>query len=230
LTAWLEVPLPEVWAWLCCTRRPSPVRALLPWGFLSLQSARGGKASALLVRRSLYGLAALAAAWEVFAFPLIPANQLCGSPSHEIRPPSEFCRTALPPLLMELLPLLGFPSPVAPSAWEVYLTRSFACSTMFRLQVFATSWRLAPPNALWLCFVPLAPVGFSLQSFPPCKEPYRLSAAVALLSFPAGPSIPKKRDYRPEPPSGPCSPWKSAARRLLVRPAVARCSRGIAPL
>jgi hypothetical protein len=53
---------------------PSPVRVLLPWGFLSLQSTWGEKTSALLVRRSLYGLTALAAAWEVFAFPLVPAN------------------------------------------------------------------------------------------------------------------------------------------------------------
>lgn len=31
--------------------------------------------------------------------------------------------------------------------------------------------------------MPLAPVGFSLQSFVPYQEPYRLSTAAALLSF-----------------------------------------------
>lgn len=85
---------------------PSPVRVLLPWGFLSLQSTVGGKTSALLVRRSLWGLTAFTAAWEVFTFPLIPANYLCGSPSLEIRPPSESRCAASPPHLRGATPSL----------------------------------------------------------------------------------------------------------------------------
>lgn len=47
----------------------------------------------------------------------------------------------------------------------------FTCSGVtspgtFRLQVFSTSWRLAPLTALWPYFMPLALAGFTLQSFP----------------------------------------------------------------
>jgi hypothetical protein len=81
--------------------------------------------SVLLVRRSLSNLAALTAAPEVFSNLLSPWSLFHGSPSHEIRPPSEFAARLCRRSGLERLPLLGFPSPVAPSAWEVYIPTEF---------------------------------------------------------------------------------------------------------
>lgn len=36
----------------------------------------------------------------------------------------------------------------------------------FHLQVFSTSWRVTPQTVLWPYFIPLALLGFTLQSFP----------------------------------------------------------------
>jgi hypothetical protein len=52
----------------------------------------------------------------------------------------------------------------------------------FRLQAFATSWRLTPPSALRVYFAPLTPMGFALQSLllttsrTPCRTSFSLLA------------------------------------------------------
>jgi hypothetical protein len=129
------------------------------------------------------------------------------------------------------LPLLGFPSPLAPSAWEVYL---FAKLCLLRL-VPTTGF----PNLLTACssqclvalFHATGTCGVLPSELFPVQEPYRLSPAFALLSFPVRRlASEKKRDARTKPPSRLCSPGKSVARRRFLRPPAARGSPGIMPL
>jgi hypothetical protein len=61
-----------------------------------------------------------------------------------------------------------------------------------RSQGFSPSQRIDPAWALRLCFTPLPPQGLhSLQSVDPLDQPYRLSAAVALMPFGQRGSPPK---------------------------------------
>lgn len=60
---------------------------------------------------------------------------------------------------------MRFGSPIARSSLSQLLTEVPRPAT-FHLQVFSTSWRFTPQITLWPCFIPLALVGFALQSVP----------------------------------------------------------------
>lgn len=87
------------------------------------------------------------------------------------------------PTAKERLTLLRFGLPIARSNSSP-LALGLPRPDMFRLQVFATSWRLTPRTALWLCFMPLALAGFSLQSVP-------LESSIA----PSSGTIPPRKMY-----------------------------------
>jgi len=85
----------------------------------------------------------------------------------------------------------------APSTSRVRSSQRMPTAATFRPQVFSTSRRLTPQNALRVCFAPLARAGFSPSgSFPP-REPHRLSTAVALLTFPGYPPPTEASDQYP---------------------------------
>lgn len=138
---------------------------------------------------------------------------------------------------LERLPLLGFPSPVAPSAWEVYF-RAEALSAEFYLL------RSVPPsgflNLLTACSSQCLVALFhatgtrwvlpsELCSWPGAVPPLDGRCPHVVLR-PAPRCLKKYRDAEREPPSGLCSPGKSGARRSLVRLTAARGSPGISPL
>jgi hypothetical protein len=144
----------------------------------------GGKTSELLVWRSLCDLAALTVAWEVFTFPLVPVNQVHGSPSHEIRPPSEFCRTALPPHLMMRLPLLGFPSHLAPSALEVHLPTELCLLRSVPSPGFLNLLTACSSHCLAALFHAAGTRWVLLSERFPFQEPFRLSTDFCPLVVP----------------------------------------------
>jgi hypothetical protein len=59
-----------------------------------------------------------------------------------------------------------------------------------RSQDFSPSQRVAPRLAVRSCFIPVASLGFHPSERFPLKEPYRLSTAVALLTFTSRPCMP----------------------------------------
>jgi hypothetical protein len=82
-----------------------------------------------------------------------------------------------------MTPPMGFGPLSAKSAQAIVDVLVCLASTL-RSQGFSPSQRIGPAWALRLCFTPLPPQGLhSLQSFDPLDQPYRLSAAVALMPF-----------------------------------------------
>lgn len=106
-----------------------------------------------------------------------------------------------------------------------------------RLQVFATSWRLPPPEASRPCFMPVPLLGFALQSFLPPGQAVSVSGTVPLLSFGLPESV---QSSEPDAPrnlglataSGPARAGPNRAFpdfRGLLRPRVRFCARRVRP-
>jgi hypothetical protein len=106
-----------------------------------------------------------------------------------------------------------------------------------RLQVFATSWRLTPPEASRPCFMPVPLLGFALQSFLPLEQAVSVSGTVPLLSFglPEGirspePDVPRNLGLANT--SCPARAGRNRASpdsRGLLHPRVRYCERRIRP-
>jgi hypothetical protein len=118
-----------------------------------------------------------------------------GPSSHRVAPPSEFHRAAPP-----LVDGRGTrPRPERLLSWDsAPLRRSrtggstlpeLASLRSLRSQGFSPSQRLAPRQAVRPCFMPVTPMGFVPSELFPLEEPYRLSAAAALMTLANQPGV-----------------------------------------
>lgn len=152
-----------------------------------------------------------------------------GLPSHEIRPPSESRRAALPPLRHGATPSLRVSVPCGAISMGSLLTYGVLPAPLRSAFRFSQ-----PPDGL------LLPMPRSLVSchWHPLGSPFRAlflarSRAASRRPLPScrSPSHTSKyRDVVAESSSGLCSPGKSGANRALVRLTAARSSPGIVPL
>jgi hypothetical protein len=144
---------------------PSPASELLPWGYPSLQRSINALTRVLLVRPSLFSLFAFARAPEVFAYAPSGQNLFRPSPSLGIVPPSEFladsCRR---PLWSGRLSWGFVPFGVIGPGSSLFTGLPRPLRSAFRFSQPPGGFLL--PELWWPYFMPLTPVGFSLQSFP----------------------------------------------------------------
>jgi hypothetical protein len=138
-------------------------------------------------------------------------------------------RGFLPPPSLERPPLLGFRS-----LWRhrsgKFTVHGFTSPATFRLQVFSTSWRFPPPRTLVALFHATDTCGVFPSELSPFKERFRLSTALALLSF-LHRSLPSE-EGRPSVKAAfrALFPLKVRCSDLLFKLTVARCSPGIQSL
>jgi hypothetical protein len=159
----------------------------------------------LLVRPSLFSLFAFALAPEVFASAPSGQNLFRPSSSLGIAPPSEFLADSRRrPLWSGCLSwgFVPFGAFCSGSPLLAGLPRPLCSAFRF----FQPPGGFLLPELLWPCFMPLPPVGFSLQSFPLSRNCSASRRPLPSCRSPAAASLPKKDDPRRKPPSGLCSP------------------------
>jgi hypothetical protein len=96
------------------------------------------------------------------------------------------------------LPLLGFPSPLAPSAWEVYLPTKLCLLRFVPSPGFLNLMTACSSQYLVALFHVTGTCGVLPSELSPCKEPCRLSPAFALLSFPVQHPVSEKTRHMNE--------------------------------
>jgi len=121
------------------------------------------------------------------------------------------------------------PRLIAPSTSRVRRRDGFHTTAAVRPQVFATSRRFAPHDALRACSIPLARPGFSLQGFSLARSRYGSSPQPCLLAVTARFAPLARRSTR-SPTSRPCSPGESVATEPRLSDPSARSPRGLHPL
>lgn len=118
---------------------------------------------------------------------------------------------------------------IAPPTSRVRRRDGFHATAAVRPQVFATSRRLAPRNALRACSIPLARPGFSLQGFSLARSRYGSSPQPCLPAVTARFAPLAGRSTRSS-TSRPCSPGESVAHDPRLSDPSARSPRGLHPL
>ena len=118
---------------------------------------------------------------------------------------------------------------IAPSTSRVRRHDGFQTTAAVRPQVFATSRRFAPRNALRACFIPLARPGFPFRGFPSTGAAAAHRRRLALLPLPRA-GLPLRGDPSRGPSSGPCSPAESVAYGPRLSEPSARSPPGLLPL
>jgi len=136
-----------------------------------------------LVLRSLFGLGFWPTS-EVFTPWTCPNNKSPGHPLLTFRSPAEFCcanavifRVAP---VDDFLPCGSFPFGVFPVLGS-YFSRRVPASEYVPSQRFSRSQGLIPPGTCRPCFMPVPPMGFTLQGRSPPAEPFVLSDVDSLL-------------------------------------------------
>jgi hypothetical protein len=213
--------------------RFSRTRRLLSWGYRALRSLVGRCASTLLASVLLL---------PPSGFPLRRLE------SSRHRRPRDFSVAVHPPVGSGPPPEYDGTSPLlvlseesgssshevrclsAPSAPRVRRHDECQPAAAFRPQVFSTSRRFAPRDALRACFISLARLGFPLQGFPfpgsrtSSRRPRTLLPLPAVFLIPCGSDSPWDRLQGLAPPGSPLLD------RLAVHRPGARCPPGFSPL
>jgi hypothetical protein len=151
--------------------------------------------------------------------------------SRRVAPSSEFDRAVLP-LPLGSCDLAGNSAShgiLRPfDAWSIGGATSPELTSLrlLRSQGFSPSQRLAPRRTFRPCFMPVTSWGFLPSELSPLEEPYRLSAAFALLVFSSHPRYHTTRPCHAKRAEARCSHpdvlWAVSAWSILQRPTTCR--------